>query len=99
MRRRAEGFDLRRGRVVTNVMKGDAMIEEIMFFGNGNYASFKDGAQNPKEQGNAFLKILQEKLERGVVAKDTKVSMEGWDVGAPWTVGELLKSGRLTDER
>ncbi len=75
------------------------MIEEIMFFGNGNYASFKDGAQYPKEQGNAFLQILQEKLERGVVAKNTKVSMQGWDVGVPWTVGELLQSGRLTDER
>ena len=68
-------------------------LENIMFFSNGNYAAFDGkGSQIAEEQGCAWFPILQDKLNRGVIDENTKVSMAGWKLT---TVAELIKAERL----
>lgn len=78
-------------------MKNGHQLESMIFFPNGNYCAFWNGAQVPEEQGSAWIGILQNKLDRGVIGPKTKVTMAGWANGdsESWTVEELLKSEHL----
>lgn len=68
-------------------------IKEIFFFPNGNFFAFDlVGKQIPEEQGSAWMRILQEKLDRGAIDDNTAVRMEGWE---DVTVLDLIESGRL----
>lgn len=75
------------------------MVETVVFFENGNYAAFRDGEQDPPEQGNAWLDVLQAKLDRKAIDPKTRVKMPGWwtpdHENGIWTVEELVKIGRL----
>lgn len=75
------------------------MIRKIIFDENGNYVAFDVDGQVAAEQGNAWLEILQDKLDRKAIDLKTKVIMPGWwtpdHKDRTWTVGELLKSNRL----
>ena len=69
------------------------IIKRIMFLHTGAYVTFNaEGSQIPKEQGNAFIRTLQSKLNRGVITKKTQVMMPGWKDG---TVNDFIKSKRL----
>ena len=68
-------------------------LENVMFFSNGNYASFDVGGnQVAAEQGCAWFPILQDKLNRGVIDEKTRISMAGWESA---TVADLIKAERL----
>ena len=72
------------------------MLKTMFFFQNGNFAACDGrGEQVGEEQGCAWLVILQDKLKRGVVNRDTEVNMAGWPE-QPTTVGALIDNGRLT---
>lgn len=80
-------------------------ISTMMFFPNGNFAAFdRKGEQVTEEQGSAWIRILQDKLDRGVITEETKVTMSGWEnynhkSGYDWTVKELIESKRLTRKK
>ena len=68
-------------------------IAKLIFFRNGNVGAFTDqGVQVPSEQGSAFIDALQSKLDRGVINRDTEVTMSGWADG---TVADYIKSEHL----
>lgn len=69
------------------------MIEELLYFGNGNVAAFTNGKQLPREQVNCFIEDLKDKLKRGVVTPATKLQMTGW--GTISTVKDLM--GHLSE--
>jgi len=74
------------------------MIERMYFFANGNYAALdSEGNQVSEEQGSAWVKVLQEKLDRRVIDENTRVMMSGWELmgKAERTVRELLERGDL----
>lgn len=75
------------------------MIETLVFCGNGNYAAFEGHEQVDREQGSAWLEVLQDKLDRKIIGPKTKVRMPGWynpdHEDEIWTVEELIKLGRL----
>jgi hypothetical protein len=75
------------------------LVDAIVFFENGNYASFRDDQQIQQEDGSAFLDVLQDMLDRGVVDPQTRVKMAGWyqpeRENGEWTVGELIRMGHL----
>lgn len=79
--------------------KGDVVLETLIFMNNGSYASFKNGEQVGPEQGNAWLEVLQAKLDRGMIGPKTEVMMPGWwtpdHSESRWTVEELIKTGHL----
>lgn len=90
---RRGAFEQRMGMKLPPVEKKKATVKEMFFFANGNYCAFNDaGDQVPEEQGSAWMKVLQEKLDRGVIDENTAVKMEGW---GNKTVRELIDSGRL----
>lgn len=73
------------------------MIRTIVFSENGTFAAFHDGMS--AEEGNAWLAVLQDKLDRKTIDLKTKVKMPGWwtpdHQDESWTVGELVKTGHL----
>ncbi len=75
------------------------MINTVLFLNNGNYAAFQEGEQVAPEQGNAWIDILQDKLDRKVINLETEVMMPGWwtpdHPDSKWTVGELVKTAAL----
>lgn len=75
------------------------MTEIVIFSENGNYAAFEDATQVISESGNAWLDIVQAKLDRKVIGPKTRIQMPGWwtpdHKNSTWTVEELLKIGRL----
>jgi hypothetical protein len=77
-------------------------IKQIFFFATGNYVAFDEkDAQIPDEGGNAWMNIIQDKLNRGLITKSTKLSMSGWEGGdgmENWTVADLIKSGRVKEK-
>ena len=74
--------------------KTPTLVQEVIFFLNGNYAAFTEkGQQIPKEQGNAFIQTLQDKFDRGVVDNHTKVSIRGFEECK--TVGHFLHDSKL----
>jgi len=76
-------------------MSASPAIREVMFFENGNYCAFdRKGEQIPEEQGCAWFKILQDKLDRGVIDGGTKVLMAGWDQ-KDYRVRDLIERGSL----
>lgn len=79
------------------------MLETLIFYENGNYAAFQNHEQIGSEQGNAWLAVLQEKLDRKMIGPETRVLLPGWwtpdHPDKEWTVGELIKIKRLTVKR
>jgi len=73
-------------------------IPQIVFLENGNVVAFdENGDVIPDEGGSAWIKILQDKLDRGVIDPKTTVRMAGWERKGrkEYTVRELIESGRL----
>jgi hypothetical protein len=71
------------------------MIKQLAFFGNGNvWASDECGFQVPQEQEPAWLVVIREKLERGVINPDTIVMRSHYST---MTVGEILRYRAMSD--
>jgi hypothetical protein len=55
-----------------------AKVATVFYFQNGDIGAFDErGRQVASEQGNAFLCDLADKLQRGIIADQTRVLIQG----------------------
>lgn len=75
------------------------MLDRVIFSGDGSFAGFQNHEGVDTEQGCAWIRVLQEQLDRGLIGPTTMAKMPGWwtpdHEDATWSVAELIRLGHL----